>query len=76
MSKAEGNVECRMSNVERMTKPECPNGQRIVQGQFDIRASDFFRHLTFVIRISPPSSRCTRAGTSRGSPGTASLEMR
>jgi len=36
-----------------MTKSECPNGQRIVEAQFDIRTSDFFRHLTFDIRISP-----------------------
>jgi len=35
-------------NVEaRMTKPE--SGQRTV---FDIRASDFFRHSSFVIRHS------------------------
>jgi hypothetical protein len=50
MSKAEGNDECRMTKSERMTKPKCPNCQRIVQAQFDIRASDFFCHLAFDIR--------------------------
>src|SRR5437867_7614699 len=53
---------------------------RIYETGYLVILSDFvIRHSSlpsaFDIRISPPSSRCTRAGTSRGSPGTASLEI-
>jgi hypothetical protein len=58
-----------MTKSERMTKPECPNGQRI-EGQFDIRASDFFRPLAFGFRIF----RLLRFPGQAHTTGTASLK--
>jgi len=60
-----------MTKSERMTKPECQNGQRI-EGQFDIRASVFFLPLAFGFRIF----RLLRFPGQAHATGGASLEMR
>jgi hypothetical protein len=42
-----------MTNVERMTRPECRTGSRPAAGSaFVIGISDFLRHWAFVIRHS------------------------
>ena len=52
-SRARHNAECRMTNDERMSKPEGPNRSRVSSlRSFGLRFSDLTRHSSFVIRHS------------------------
>src|ERR1043166_4846809 len=70
------NDEIRMTNDEKMTKPECQTGPHQAAGfVFVIGISDFLRHWTFVIRHSHRSASIgsTRAARRAGTQPSISV---
>src|SRR5206468_8322700 len=72
------NDEIRMTNVERMSKHQCPNGCGLLTVlAFVIGISDLFRHWEFIIRHSYLSASigsilaARRAGSRQASSATA-----